>query len=418
MRHILVAAVDFGSYKISASLGSEANEELDILGSVCEKSKGIEKGLIVDEKKCSESLSRVITKLSEKTGEEITDIYVGVSSRNIRISEITASVNLKDGIVKKSDIKRALERCRRSADITDEEEIIDIAIEFYMLDGNIVYDQIIGWKGSTLELNTTVLISNKKQIEKYLNVCRESGLTLRGFKVNILSGKSIFLNGKSAMGVKALVDIGAGTTDIAIFSNGMLKNISSIPLGGENITKDIAICAKIPSLEAENIKKIYADQYETIHKDNSLDKEILVGTTKIDRELFYEVTKARIEEIINYVKIELKNTGYFEGICSIIIYGEGISCYENIDAVVNTHINAKNKVITGEDLGLKNVENITSLAIVKDAYDRLKLVCDNLDHIEERKTKEQYEHNKVNVKEKEKNLGFMNKLKSYFEEIF
>lgn len=418
MRHSLVAAVDFGSYKLSASLGKDTDGELEILGSVCEKSKGIEKGLIIDENKCIESLKEVIKKLSDQMNKDIDRVYIGISSRNIRISEVSSSINLRDGIVRSSDIKRIIERCKRNTEIAKEEEIIDIAIDFYKLNGKIFYDNIIGLKGSTLELDATILITGKSEVDKYKRICRECGLTLSGFKVNILSGKSIFLSGKSSMGVKALVDIGASVSDIAIFRNGILKSISSVPLGGENITKDLAICASIPNLEAENIKNIYSSSYETIYKDKALDGEIIVGTTKINRELFYEVINARIEEIIKYVNLELNNTGYFEGICSIIIYGDGISCYENVNVVISKEVTMKFKVITGSDLGLRSTKNITSLAIVKEAYDRQKLTCDDFSILEEDFIQELKKDNKSNVNEKEESLGLMSKLKSFFEEIF
>ena len=418
MRRNLIAAVDLGSYKFSASLGVEDKGELDILDSISEKSSGVKKGKIIDVDKCAEALQILINKLSLRSNEMIKDIYIGISSNGMRISEKSASVNLKEGIVKASDIHRAMERCKRNVEIAEDEDIIDLDINFYKLDNKVLKNEVIGWKGSTLEINFTAVILKKEEIQRIIDVCKASNLNLRGIKSNIMVGKKIFLNNRATLGTKALIDIGATTSDIAIFKDGVLKNISFLPLGGENITKDIEICAKVNHHEAESLKKMYSDKYETFLKEGTMEY-LEEGPCKIDKELFYQIINARIEEIIKYVKNQLKNTSYFDGICSIIIYGEGITCYENIFNLIKNEFNAHINIITGEILGLKSIENINSLAIVKDVYDRLKLESNDLNGTKEKPELEVKEDDRKEIEDQgREQMGFIKKIKSFFQDIF
>lgn len=416
MKDMTLASVDFGCKKISVSLGRIAEEDIDILNSYSTKSNGIEKGFIVDEAKCCEDLKNAVNKLEVSTNHEITSIYAGISARDIRSAEISSSVNLTEGKVRGKDITRAIEKGKHSTILGDGEEIVDVIINFFNLDGKIVCENVTGWRSNILTINLTILIGKTYELDKYRRVIRNSNLLLKGFLINIVTGKKIFLNDKKSMGMKVLVDIGAGTSDIAIFNNGVLKYILAKPLGGDNLTKDLAICGNFSIAEAEKIKKIYSSNYETIYLDKEQPEIVEVGYSKISKELFYNVIKARLEEILYYVNLELKNTSFFEGICSIIIFGDGVTYYENVNSIAKDQIEKKSITIRKEDLGMKESSNITSLAIVKEVYDRLKLVYDDSTKVEIEKKDEKDENEKTQVKKK--NIGFKDKLKGFLGDIF
>ena len=261
-------------------------------------------------------------------------------------------------------------------------------------------------------------MQKKKEIDKYYELFNETKYKIEFIKLNILAGKQIFLNEKNSIGDIALIDVGAADIDIAIFNNGIPKNIASIPLGGNNISNDLAICGDISFSEAENLKKIYSSNYKSIYEDDSINDEIKVGTTKVSKELFYKVTNARIEEILNHINMELKKTGHYDRICSIILYGDGLSYFEDINEIVGNIFEVKAKIINKSDLGIKNSENITSLAIAKEVYDRLNLLGDNSkiltsDSIEKKKVIET-----ENVDNDESKNHILKKFKDFFEKIF
>lgn len=418
MQQEIITAVDFGSRKLSAAIAVKNKEELEILGVKSCKSIGIEKGLLTDVEKCRDVVVNLLKELSEKTKEEPKNIAVGISSNKVRITETTVKVDLFEERVASEDIRRALEKGQKSIIVSNDEAVIDILVNFYILDGKVIYKDVINWKGNTLEINLTLVIAEKKEIQKYYELFKGTEYNIEFIKLNILSGKQIFLNEKNFIGDIALVDIGAGNIDIALFSNGIPKNISNIPIGGNNITNDLAICGNFSFLEADNMKKIYSSNYKSIYKDNSLKDEIEVGTIKVSKELFYEVTNARIEEILSHINIKLKNTGHYDRICSIILYGDGVNYFEDINEIVRKIFKIKAKVIRKTDLGIKNQENITSLAIAKEVYDRLNL----LDYKNVVLTNKANENEKISEPENlhinESKNHILKKVKGFFDKIF
>ena len=422
MHEFLISAVDFGSKKISASLGKEFEDDIDILGTANTPSSGIEKGFIQDEEKCVISLKEAIHKLEQKTNKKIESVYCGISCRGLRITETNVSIILSEGKVRGIDLKKAIES-NSEFTLLDGEEIVDTIINYYILDEKILYENIIGYRGNDLKINLTLVIGPKNELMKFKQVVKAAGYEFKGFIVNSIAGKNIFLQGKKSMGVKVIVDIGGGTTDISIFRNGVLKYIKSIKIGGNNITKDISICGKLSLDESENLKKILANKYETILNDSEINEELEVGATKISKSLFYEVTKARIEEILKYVNNEIKNTSFCEGMCSIIIYGDGITYYENVARIAKEQIDKNITIADSKYLQMKNTANISSLAIVKEIFDRFKLIASD-------PVKDEFEvaiNEKINrdydILEEDESImdnekGFFAKIKSFIKEIF
>jgi cell division protein FtsA len=176
--------------------------------------------------------------LEEKTKKDIKGISIGISSNNIRITEITTAINLPEEKVTSNDIRKALKNGQKSITISEEECVVDVLINFYILDGKVIHKDIINWKGRKLEISLTLVIGQTNEIQKYYELFKDTKYDIEFIKLNVLAGKQIFLNEKNSMGNVALVDIGAGITDIALFNNGIPKNINAIPLGGNNITND------------------------------------------------------------------------------------------------------------------------------------------------------------------------------------
>lgn len=422
MQQEIITAIDFGSYKFSASAAIKDDDgEMQILNTVSEKSNGMEKGLISDTDKCREAIKNLLTELEKKIKGKIDKVSIGISSRKLRLSEKTIDVEVSENKITNEAILKALKKCRNAAELSEEECIVDELINFYIVDGNVVSGQVDNWKCDTAQVNLTLVIGLRKEIEKYHEVFKNTKYTLAGIKSNILCGKQIFLSdSKSLSGDTVIVDVGAGTVDIAVFDkNAVPGYMSSIPVGGNNISNDLAICGGFSFLEADNMKKIYSSHYKSLYEDEAISDEIEVGTVKVSKELFYEVTNARIEEILNHINIELKKTGHLDRICSIILYGDGVSYFEWINKIANKIFKVKTKVITGVDLGIKNSENITSMALAKEVYDRLNLLGDNNIVSVKRNIEEEHQVNKTeSLHYNEDENQILKKLKNFFNKIF
>lgn len=416
MQQDIITSIDFGSKKFSATIAVRGKENLDILAVKSCKSIGIEKGMLIDSEKCKANVLNLLSELEIKTGKNVKGIAIGISSNKVRITETTVIVELDEDKVKSHDIIKALKKAQNSITISNDESIVDILINFYILDGKVIHKDILNWKGKRLEINLTLVIAEKKEIQRYYEIFKDTKYNIDSIKLNILAGKQIFLSEKNSMEYIALVDIGAGITEMAVFNNGIPKSVSSIPVGGNNITNDLAICGEFSFLEADNIKKIYSSNYKSLYIDDSLPDETEIGTIKVSRKLFYEVVNARIEEILSHINMKLKNTGHYDRICSIILYGDGINYFEDIGEIIRKIFKIKTQVVRKKDLGIKNPENITSLAIAKEVYDRLNLLEDAI-IVPTNKS-----NDKINEKECLHNIEVENhilkKFKVFFGKIF
>ena len=418
MQQEIITSVDFGSRKLSATIAVKGKEELEILCVKSCKSIGIEKGLITDINKCKEAVVNLLEELEEKTKRDVECLAIGISSSKVRITETTISIVLKEEKVTSEDIKKVLKNGQEAITVSSDESIVDVLINFYILDGKVIHKDILNWKGRELQLNLTLVIAKTKEIEKYYEIFKETKYNVEFIKLNILSGKQIFLNEKNSIGTVALADIGAGIVDIVLFNNGNPKNIDCVQIGGNNITNDLAICGEFSFLEADNIKKIYSSNYKVLYEDTSIPDEIEVGTITVSRKLFYEVTNARIEEILNHINIKLKNTGHYDRLCSIILYGDGVSYFEDINETVHKIFKIQTKVIKRTDLGIKNSENITSLAIAKEVYDRLNLLEDK-NIVLTNKSNENKKIDEIeNLHNNEDKNHILKKVKGFFDKLF
>lgn len=419
MQEILLSTVDFGSNKISASLGKGIEEEFDIIGTTCVSSRGIKKGLIENEELCQEAFKEVVEKLAKKTAEDIKKIYVGISCNNLRITEGTGSITLNYGKIRGKDIKKAIGRAKSQVNLLDGEEIVYATINYYTVDEKIVYDDnIVGWLGETLGVNVSIIIGKSEELQKFKNIIINSGYEFKGFVVNPLACRNIFLQGRNSMGVKVLVDIGSQTSDIAIFRNGVLKYIDCVPLGGENITRDLSICAELGMSEAENVKKILSTNYYSLSANEEDDDIMNVGTSSISKSLFYEVVKARLEEILSYVNKTIKNTSFCEGRCSIIIYGSGVTYYENISELVKDNINYKVTIADNSYLQMKDSSNLSSLALLKEVFDRIFLINTEVSEVHAKDIIDQKEECIDEIDFEEENSGVISKIKQIIHKLF
>ena len=412
-----IVAVDFGSKKLSASMASKVKEDIEIYGSSFIQSKGIEKGFVTNEDKCMESVKKLLKNLEKSTKEYIKEVYVGITSRGIRTAEVLAEINIEDGKISSEEIQRVIKKGKNAVNLGDTEEIVDSIINFFVVDERVVTENVVGWIAHNLKVNITFCIGKKAEIEKFKRVIINSGYIFKGFIVNIFAGKNIFLQGRNATDVHVLVDIGGGTSDYAIFKESILKKIGCIPIGGNNITKDLSICAEIPIGEAEKVKIICSSEYEKFDEESSLEEFMDIGPSKISKKLLYEVIKARLEEILKIVNDEIKNSSYYQGVCSIIIYGDGIVYYKNIGSLVKNEFDKKTILVNNEYLGIKDSLNITSLALVKEVADRLNMFCETSAKVKEVEylLNEMKEETDVSKKTK---TGIVEKIKSFLGDIF
>ncbi|MGG7077339.1 cell division FtsA domain-containing protein [Clostridium sardiniense] len=429
MQEFLVTAIDIGTQKISASCGlSSIGKEVDILGSSCVYSKGVEKGKIADMEKCKEAFLEALDNLEKEIDREIKDIYIGLPSTDVKIQESNFEDDI-NGIVSPKILNDALKYIRENTFVNDDEEICDAFINCYKVDDKLSLNLAETLEGDKLLINATVVTCKKDVIKKYMDLCIGTRYNIKGFIVNIMSLKKIFFF-RDQLGERVMVESGAALTEVAIFKDGVAKELFSIPLGGNNITSDLSICGGLSNEEAEKMKCKYSSNYETLYSEKD-EKELTLDGKGIHKELFYKVCEARIEEILNYVNNELKNTGHFDNLCSIILCSDSLTNFENINKLSKEIMNDRVRIFTKNDFGMQNFSNITSLAIVKEVHDRVELICEDFTKDVKDKTLRFEKISDINrneecdivekedhVKKKKNNKGIRGKLRSLLEDIF
>lgn len=222
MQQEIITSLDFGTQKLSATVAIREKDELKILGVQSCKSAGIEKGLLLDIDKCRDVAVSLLKDLEKKTTVKSERISIGISSNKVRITEVSTVVNIQEKVTS-ADIRKALKNAQRDFILSDDECIVDVLINFYILDNKVIRKDILNWKGSKLEINLTLVIAAKSEIEKYYELFRKTGYNIGSIKLNILVGKQVFLNEKNSMESIVIADIGAGTTDIALLRMEFLK---------------------------------------------------------------------------------------------------------------------------------------------------------------------------------------------------
>lgn len=401
-----IVGIDVGSSKICATIGKvDKRGYLKVLGSSMVKSLGIKKGIIVDIEAATSTLEKCMQDLESIENLQISDVYLGISSGMCKIVQSKGIIDIKndDGNITEKDIDRVLETSTIIS-IEEDEEIIDIIPQQYIVDNYDNIDNPIGMHGSRLEVDVKVIIVNKGTVASLIRCFEKLGIKVKGILIQAEAIANMFFDKHYKKENTLFIDIGADKSDIVFYRNGSIEYTFSMPLGGNTITNDIVICSKVDFEEAENLKikqgRLLNSQANSDH--NSLNE--------IDNNVISEIISDRIEEIFIFVKNQLNLKGYMDEINSVVLFGGGISLFDGVEEFAKSIFNKK-VYILHKDINLNNSLVINSLAIVKDVFNELKLDYDEerIDFKDEALKLENFEDEK---------LSLISKIKRFLEEFF
>ncbi|MGL5245461.1 MAG: cell division FtsA domain-containing protein, partial [Sarcina sp.] len=257
-----IVGLDIGSNSIKAAMCIEnENGDFEILDYVYVNSKGITKGRINNVEEAIDSIAQCLEKLKSITRKDFQDIYLGISSEECRVmsSKGHTYVDGANSNVTKQHIENAYLDAKEVV-LGEDEEIIDCIINYFETD-NWDYRSVknpLEIQCSVLTINVDLIICNTNTINFFKKIISSARYNLKGISLSVDCLKNIFLSEKTENFNVAIVDIGAEKTDIAIYEGNRLKNVSFVPLGGNNITKDLSICLSIENELAEEIKQSYS----------------------------------------------------------------------------------------------------------------------------------------------------------------
>ncbi len=330
-----IVGIDLGTTKVAAIIAEVEDNELKIVGVGSTPSYGLKRGVIVNLEKAITSIKKAVDEASKMAGVKVDSCYAGISGSHIESINAHAMIatSRTGGIITKRDIERVIEQAKAIILPMDREIIHAIPIE-YIVDNERGIKDPIGMSGVKLEAEVHIVTAAIASAQNIYSAIHRAGLKVKDLVLQPLaSSYAVLQPDELDLGV-CLLDIGGGTTDLAIFYDGAIRYSQVIPLGGEYITNDIAIGIRTPHNQAETIKKKYA----TLSlKDEEKKEEIKVPgiggreDREITKETLYNIVSPRVEEILMIANREMKKSGYFDVLGAGVVITGGTARLANID---------------------------------------------------------------------------------------
>ena len=329
----IIAGLDIGTTKICCIIGEVRDEkEVDIIGIGTHPSRGLRKGVVVNIESTVESIKGAVEEAELMAGCEIDSVYVGIAGGHIKGFNSHGVIAVKNKEVSQFDIDRVLEAAQAVA-IPPDREVIHIIPQEYILDEQEGIREPLGMSGVRLEAKVHIVTGAVTSAQNIVRSVNKAGLEVKDIVLEPLASSDAVLDrDEKELGV-AMVDIGGGTSDLAIFFEESIKHTSVLAIGGNHITNDIAIGLRTPQAEAEKIKKTYGCAMTAlVRKDDTIEVPSTGGRESriLSRQILSEIIEPRVEEMFHLIKREVEISGFSELIASGVVLTGGAASMEGI----------------------------------------------------------------------------------------
>jgi cell division protein FtsA len=325
-RDNVVVGLDIGTTKICAIVGEvKPDGGLDIIGIGTAPSKGLRKGVVINIESTVASIKRAIEEAELMAGCEISSVYAGIAGGHIRGFNSHGIVAVKDREVNEADIERVIDAAKAVA-IPVDREVIHILPQEFVIDDQDGIKEPLGMSGVRLEAKIHIVTGAVTSAQNIVKCAQKCALNVSDIVLEQLaSSLSVLSEDEKELGV-ALVDIGGGTTDIAIFYGGSIQHTSVIAIGGQHLTNDIAVGLRTPQDEAEAIKRRFGcASSKLIGKDEAIEVPSIGGrkTRVLSRQILGDILEPRVEEIFELVHREIERMKLTELLASGVVLTGG-----------------------------------------------------------------------------------------------
>ncbi len=329
----LIVGLDIGTSKVVALVGEVTAEGgIEIIGLGSHKSNGLKKGVVVNIESTVQSIQRAVEEAELMADCRIHSVYAGIAGSHIRSLNSHGIVAIRDREVLPLDVERVIDAAQAVA-IPADQKVLHILPQEYLIDEQEGVKKPLGMSGVRLEAKVhlvTCAVNAMQNIEKCIRRC---GLEVDDVILEQLaSSYAVLTEDEKDLGV-CLVDIGGGTTDIAIFTDGAIRHTGVIPIAGDQVTNDIAMALRTPTPNAEELKVKYACALASLARPEETIKVPSVGDRPprdLSRQALAEVVEPRYEELFNLVQAELRRSGYEELLAGGIVLTGGTSKMEGV----------------------------------------------------------------------------------------
>lgn len=314
----LIVGLDIGTSKVVAIVGEIGPDGgIEIIGIGSHPSRGLRKGVVVNIESTVESIQRAVEEAELMAGCEVHSVYTGIAGSHVRSLNSHGIVAIRDKEVTAGDVDRVIDAARAVA-IPADQKILHILPQEFIIDNQDGIKEPIGMSGVRLEAKVHIVTGALSAAQNIIKCVRRCGLEVDDIILEqIASSYSALTEDEKGLGV-CLVDIGGGTTDMAVFTDGSIRHTAVIPIAGDQVTNDIAVALRTPTQYAEEIKVKYACALPQLASPDETIEVPSVGDRpprRLARQTLAEVVEPRYEELFTLVHAELRRSG-FEDLCA------------------------------------------------------------------------------------------------------
>lgn len=373
----LITSLDVGNEEIKVIVASAFNNKCNVLASTSIRSSGIKKNTIYNEKKLRESVKLAITKTEEKIGMKIKEVILLIPSNTAKMTIETGLVDIKDNIVRGSDIKRALADAKKDT-FDDTRELVSVLPISFTVDDNISVSNPIGEEGNKLFVKAVVSTSLKSEIYPLISIVSSLGISIVDIVHKSQADYYTVSNNSLDRKLGCVINLGGDVTTVSIFNKGIMIKNSYIPLGSSSVDKDISFVYKVDIKTARHLKETfalavprYADKYDSIDVVTLENKSITVTQSEISK-----VIESRLNEILKLAKNEINRLTKRE-ISYIIVVG-GISELAGFNYIVEDVLSRNASCLDMQQMGARHNKYTSAFGAIKYFYKKCLLTEEDI----------------------------------------
>jgi len=369
----MIVGLDIGTTKVVAVVGERtAAGGLEVCGWGQAPSRGLRKGVVVDIDSTVTSIRQAVGEAESMAGCRVESVYAGIAGAHIKAFNSHGVAAVKDREVRTEDLSRVLALARAAA-IPAEREVLHILPQEYIVDGQDGIKAPMGICGVRLEARVHIVTAAAAAVQNIVKCCSLAGLKVADMVLEPLaSSESVLTDEERDLGV-CLVDLGGGTTDIAVFGAGSLVHTAVIPLGGNHLTNDIVVGLRTPVVDAERIKRTHGSALSGKVPSDEVIEVPGVGDRaprRMARRILCDIIEPRVEEIFRLVARELQSCGYEENLTSGIVLCGGSSLIPDLDELAEEVLGVlvrrgEPRALPGMPEGLRGPQFATAVGLVQ-----------------------------------------------------
>jgi cell division protein FtsA len=422
----IFVSLDIGTSSVKVIIGEMVNDSLNIIGVGNVKSEGLRKGSIVDIDETVHSIKRAVEQAERMIGMKINQVIVGVTGNHVSLLPChgVVAVSSDNREITNEDVARVIDAAQ-VVSIPPEREIIDVIPKQFIVDGLDEINDPRGMIGVRLEMEGTIITGSKTILHNTLRCVERAGLEILDIGLQPLAAGAFALSkDEKNMGV-AMIDIGGGSTTVAVFENGHLRGTSVIPVGGDHITKDLSIGLRTTTEEADKLKLKHGHAFYDHASEDEFFEVPIIGSDQHQQFNQLEVAdiiEARMEEIFSLVQDELKMMNIRDLPGGFVLSG-GTANMQGVLELAQDIFQSRIRIAIPDYIGVREPQYTTAVGLIQFAYKNAKLkgkkmeaAFSELEPKEKRVQKQPHPKSKPEKQPEEKVSSRMKKFLGYFFE--